>query len=282
MLDNQESPSKELLPCPFCQGEPYFTTTSRIGNQWDLCCAKCSISLQGFETKEKAIEFWDTRKGDAAFSWLSKVQLRNRQLPATQQTLDSAEKKLKEKQDDLNFIWKWIERASWDKHTSPETAISIIKHYDHAPWYKDRDKWDTSHKDYDAKITEFVEDKEKLKIVQQALEAAKIGAKENQAWAENAIADYKVIKEKLDIANEQLQSYRDDRVCLGRELERSKKELDSAVEALTECTEDLKSELDARYYINDGDIHPAMKDRYKRDMSSVYKAQAALANIEKK
>lgn len=86
----------------------------------------------------------------------------SKQLTTTQQALDA-------KQEDLNFIWKWIERASWDKHTSPETAISIIKHYDHAPWYKNRENWDTNHKEYDAEITAFISDRKKLKVAVEAL-----------------------------------------------------------------------------------------------------------------
>jgi hypothetical protein len=65
-------------------------------------------------------------------------------------------------------------------------------------------------------------------------------------------------------------------------LEKSKQAqaLDSAVVALEECAEDLKAELDARYCINDGELHPAIKGRYERDMGAVYRAEAALVTEE--
>jgi hypothetical protein len=71
---------------------------------------------------------------------------------------------------DLSFIWKWIERCKWDEKETPGAAIDILVHYPNAPWNKFRENWDTSHKEYDAEITEFVEDKERLKVVQQALD----------------------------------------------------------------------------------------------------------------
>lgn len=106
------------------------------------------------------------KDGDFRLAAMMKIKTLQEQLTTTQQALDA-------KQEDLNFIWKWIERASWDKHTSPEAAINIIKHYGHAPWYKDREKWDTTHKEYDAEITAFISDRKKLDSAVEALKAGK-------------------------------------------------------------------------------------------------------------
>lgn len=48
--------------------------------------------------------------------------------------------------------------------------------------------------------------KEQLAATQQSLEAMKIGMKENQAWAKNAISDYGIIKGQLDSAVEALEA----------------------------------------------------------------------------
>lgn len=70
------------------------------------------------------------------------------------------------KQQDLNFMWKWIERGIFDKATTPEGALSVLSYYDSAPWYSYRKTWDTSHKDYDAAINERIADREKLKLIE--------------------------------------------------------------------------------------------------------------------
>lgn len=69
---------------------------------------------------------------------------------------------LSAKDDHLNFIWRWVERGKWDKNTGLKTAIDILAHYDAAPWYGNRKEWDTTHKEYDKEITEFVSDRAKL------------------------------------------------------------------------------------------------------------------------
>ena len=70
------------------------------------------------------------------------------------------EEQLYEAHLDLNFMWKWIERGKFDKnHCTAEGAIDILAHYPGAPWNKCRENWNTSHKEYDADITAFIESK---------------------------------------------------------------------------------------------------------------------------
>jgi regulator of replication initiation timing len=47
-------------------------------------------------------------------------------------------------------------------------------------------------------------------------------------------------------------------------------------EALTECADELETEIDARFKDSSGHVHGAMQGRYKRDMATVKRARAAL------
>lgn len=194
-LSGKESPSKELdaqkrgdlsdklLPCPFCNCKDIRIEGGDSDEYlWRWCgvyCSSCGITysrknLPNDSGRQSAINSWNTRT-------------------PSQQALDSANEQLKQKQSDLNFIWKWIERATFDtKHTTPEAAISIIQHYDHAPWYNNRSNWDTSHKDYDAEITAFVTDRQKLDSAVEALNSL-IGSDGCIGW----IVGHDTIKDAL-------------------------------------------------------------------------------------
>ena len=53
--------SKELLPCPFCGGEVEMLNYSP--KEWLVSCKQCSGMVEKWrETKEEAIEQWNTRK----------------------------------------------------------------------------------------------------------------------------------------------------------------------------------------------------------------------------
>ena len=52
----------ELLPCPFC-GSKAYTGIGHFDLYWTIGCTKCPCDFQRrFETKEIAIEFWNSRK----------------------------------------------------------------------------------------------------------------------------------------------------------------------------------------------------------------------------
>lgn len=53
--------SKELLPCPFCGG-PAELTGFKAPEFWVRCPAiGCKASTEGFGSKERAIQAWNTR-----------------------------------------------------------------------------------------------------------------------------------------------------------------------------------------------------------------------------
>ena len=52
----------------------------------------------------------------------------------------------------LDHFWRWIERAYFDKSLTLESCVKILVHSPYAPWEFNREKWDTSHKEYDAEI----------------------------------------------------------------------------------------------------------------------------------
>jgi len=58
--------------------------------------------------------------------------------------------------DDLDFFWRWIERAYFDKSLGVEECLGVLCHSPSAPWNKDRKLWDTKHKDYDSRINEAI------------------------------------------------------------------------------------------------------------------------------
>lgn len=47
---------------------------------------------------------------------------------------------------DLNFIWKWVERAMFDKDIGMKNALDTLANYPGAPWKSGR--WDVDHKPY--------------------------------------------------------------------------------------------------------------------------------------
>jgi len=69
-MDTMNTPTNELLPCPFCGGEAtlgdYFQEASDLGNDeswWLAQCDHCGIALPNTDspTKEEAIKAWNTR-----------------------------------------------------------------------------------------------------------------------------------------------------------------------------------------------------------------------------
>lgn len=54
--------------------------------------------------------------------------------------------------DMIDFFWRWVERAYFDKDLSVNECLGMLVHSPYAPWNNDREKWDTKHKEYDAEI----------------------------------------------------------------------------------------------------------------------------------
>jgi hypothetical protein len=76
---------------------------------------------------------------------------------------------------DLEFVWKCVERAKWNPKIfgKPETAIENMVLYPNAPWNnKERWNWDTSHKNYDSEIKNYVAENEQLRDAVRQLELA--------------------------------------------------------------------------------------------------------------
>jgi hypothetical protein len=48
--------------------------------------------------------------------------------------------------EERRFVWKWIERAMFDKTIRTADALSMLAHYPGAPWNEGR--WDVDHKTY--------------------------------------------------------------------------------------------------------------------------------------
>lgn len=49
---------------------------------------------------------------------------------------------------DRKFLYKQVERGLFDKHTTPEMALSNIAYSGSAPWDDDGFNWDVDHKEY--------------------------------------------------------------------------------------------------------------------------------------
>lgn len=47
---------------------------------------------------------------------------------------------------DMSFVWKWVERALFDKTIGRDNALKTLAHYPGAPWKNGR--WDVDHKEY--------------------------------------------------------------------------------------------------------------------------------------
>lgn len=118
----------ELKPCPFCGAELKARTAvqypkmalARIhpGSVED---GTCPIAGWGFYDEQ--LETWNTRAEDTAL-----------------------QQRVRELEDSLSFIAKWVERGLFCKTTSPQDAISLIAHYPGMPWRSQR--WDVDHKPY--------------------------------------------------------------------------------------------------------------------------------------
>lgn len=52
----------------------------------------------------------------------------------------------------IDYFWRWIERAYFDKDLPTDMCVKMLVHSPYAPWNNDREKWDTKHKEYDAEI----------------------------------------------------------------------------------------------------------------------------------
>lgn len=61
----------ELLPCPFCGGEAHTHDFSWHASQfaghifanpyWQVICSECRAAIGDFDTRDEAIEAWNTR-----------------------------------------------------------------------------------------------------------------------------------------------------------------------------------------------------------------------------
>ncbi len=56
--------------------------------------------------------------------------------------------KLKEQQDDIEFMAKQVERGLFDKNSGLRPALMNIFYYPNAPWNHPEWTWDISHKEY--------------------------------------------------------------------------------------------------------------------------------------
>lgn len=64
------------------------------------------------------------------------------------------------------------------------------------------------------------------------------------------------------------------------ELERLRAENARMRELLVECAGDLEAEINVRYFDEYGNVHPAMRQKYLRDMTIVIDAKKALQDKE--
>lgn len=87
-------------------------------------------------------------------------------LMQTRQALSALQdhKNLTEMVDQLDRFWRWIERAHFDDSLPVDMCLNMLVHSPYAPWNMDREKWDTSHKEYDAEIDRVVEQSKLQKI----------------------------------------------------------------------------------------------------------------------
>ena len=46
----------------------------------------------------------------------------------------------------IDRVWRWVERAKWDKVLGMQNCIDTLIHNPIAPWNVDREAWDTRHK----------------------------------------------------------------------------------------------------------------------------------------
>jgi len=82
------------------------------------------------------------------------------------------ETKLAEKEAETAFMWRWIERGVFSNSTSPKDALDVLSYSDSAPWYNNRENWDTSHLEYDGDISEIISDKTRVKSLESKLSEA--------------------------------------------------------------------------------------------------------------
>jgi hypothetical protein len=63
-MPNDNAPAPELLSCPFCNGEASIHKDTERGTMPLLFrpqCRSCGCSPGGFDTKQQAVDFWNTR-----------------------------------------------------------------------------------------------------------------------------------------------------------------------------------------------------------------------------
>ena len=56
--------SKKLKPCPFCGSEATLYEYRWWGISYGVECTKCDAILEGYSTKEEAIEAWNRRANE--------------------------------------------------------------------------------------------------------------------------------------------------------------------------------------------------------------------------
>ena len=61
-----------LLPCPFgCPDkyQPYIKNDRNFDDGWSVACEYCESACVGKESKEEAIEFWNTRNNKSSIDY---------------------------------------------------------------------------------------------------------------------------------------------------------------------------------------------------------------------
>ena len=189
-----------LKPCPFCKpvdSDPTVRTGSDFTKaNYSVYCRCCHVSTPIFANENMARERWNTRAtlAPAVVEPVASGKTANteRKNASDYWAKHNAPEPEKAQGDDkpsveamyyaIDRVWRWIERAKWDKSLGMQNCIDTLIHNPMAPWNADRDAWNTRHKEYDQQIDDdiqaYIELKERreppadLSLVRTALEIA--------------------------------------------------------------------------------------------------------------
>lgn len=89
---------------------------------------------------------------------------------------------LQEAWDKLDFFWRWIERAYFDKNLSIMECVGCLAHSPYAPWNFDRESWNTKHKEYDADIEAVIEQSRRYSTLAAQVEGLRSPPCESSSW----------------------------------------------------------------------------------------------------